>query len=113
MIGQLNQKHGIIGSYLHKYIIIEKARTLPELSVKTLEEWRIWLELKRIQPEIKVLLAEANLDTYSQVKGFELDGMQLCVEDGEIIIRKGKKIERVTKQEFLYNLRGVLKRLQY
>jgi predicted component of viral defense system (DUF524 family) len=108
------ETYGIIGSHIYTNILLlEKARTLPELSVKTLEEWRIWLELKRIQPEIKVLLAEANLDTYSQVKGFELDGMQLCVEDGEIIIRKGKKIERVTKQEFLYNLRRVLKRLQY
>ncbi len=105
--------YGIRGSHIYTNILLlHKASTLPELSIKTLEEWRIWLELKRIQPEIRVLLRDGNLDNSSQLTGFRIDDMELNIENGEIIISKDGMRKRVTGQEFLYNLRGVLKELK-
>lgn len=69
--------------------------------------------MKRIQPEIRVLLRDGNLDNSSQLTGFRIDDMELNIENGEIIISKDGMRKRVTGQEFLYNLRRVLKRLQY
>lgn len=37
-------------------MLLKKANTLPELSIKTMREWRVWLELKRMKKEMKLKL---------------------------------------------------------
>lgn len=104
--------YGISGSHIYTNILLlEKASTLPELSIKTLDEWRTWLELKRVQPEIRVLLDNKDLENATGTQGFALNGMTLTIEDACITIRKGETNVTVTVKEFFHNLRGVLKQL--
>ncbi len=51
--------YGVQGSHIYtNFMLLQKASTLPELSIKSLREWRLWLELKRLKREIKVVLDE-------------------------------------------------------
>ncbi len=104
--------YGVIGSHIYTNImLLEKARTIPELSIKTLEEWRTWLELKRIQTDVKIMLVDDNINFDTLVKGFQLKDIFVRIKDGNIIIEKDNIIKDFSKNDFLNNLRGVIKEL--
>jgi hypothetical protein len=102
--------YGVSGSHIYtSMMLLEKAKTIPELSIKTLEEWRTWLELKRIQPEVKLLVAKNNLDSYTQITGFKVKDMTISIKDGQILFKRNNEVKKFNLKEFLYNLRGVIK----
>ncbi|MFW5987992.1 MAG: DUF2357 domain-containing protein [bacterium] len=104
--------YGVSGSHIYTNImLLEKARTIPELSIKSLEEWRTWLELKRIKPEIEVLLTGKRLSTDSRLKGFKLKNMIVKIEDGSVYIDRNDRTDIFSRHDFLYNLRGVIKEI--
>lgn len=79
------------------------------MSIKTLEEWRTWLELKIIQPEVKVLLTQNNMASHTQITGFRVKGMNISIKDGYIYTKWDNDVRKFSLQVFLYNLRGVMK----
>ncbi|HLV08815.1 MAG TPA: restriction endonuclease-like protein [Halanaerobiales bacterium] len=104
--------YGVSGSHIYTSImLLEKAKTIPELSIKTLKEWRTWMELKRIQPEIKVLLDDKKLNSNSKIKGFNVGDMTIKIRENNIFIEENNEVEEFTMEQFLYNLRGVMNRL--
>ena len=49
--------YGVSGSHIYSNLmLLKKADTLPELSIRSLKEWRLWLELKRLKEDIKLKL---------------------------------------------------------
>ncbi len=94
------------------YMLLKKADTLPELSLQTVKQWRIWLELKRMKKEIKVKLANYKIDDIDNIAGFEIDGIRVKIK-GEKIITDNNKYdsEDWTYQDFLNRPRKVLKEL--
>jgi len=100
--------YGVSGSHIYTNdMLLKKADTLPELSIKSLREWRIWLELKRMKKEMKIKLKNNKLKDFDNIEGFS---------DGEISVEvKGNKLVCKDKKwdynKFLKNPRGVLKDL--
>ncbi len=102
--------YGVTGSHIYTNImLLEKARTIPELSIKNLEQWRTWLELKRVQDDVRVLIKDNNIGFDTLLKGFELKDMVVRIKERSILIEKDNEINEFTGRDFLYNLRGVMK----
>ena len=105
--------YGIRSFIYSNFMLLHKANTIPELSIKTYREWRIWIELMRIKADIKVKLEKKSLTELSEIKGFYLDDLIVELEDDKIIVcdqnlESGKSI---SYQEFLKNPRSLLKKI--
>ena len=109
----LPEGYGVIGSHIYtNFMLLQKARTIPELSIKTMEQWRVWLELKRVQSEVKVLMNRKNLDQNSLSDGFKLNDINVKVNSEEIIVaKKGEEPKIFPHKDLAYNLRGVMKEI--
>lgn len=104
----LPEGYGISGSHIYTNdMLLSKAKTLPELSIKTLEEWRIWLELSRLKEELKVIV-DKKLDPSTEVDGFKINDVVVEVNSDELIVQNGQKFRKEFK-DFLRNPRGIMK----
>ncbi|MFW5980935.1 MAG: hypothetical protein ACOCRU_00005, partial [bacterium] len=94
------------------FMLLQKARTLPELSIKTMEQWRVWLELKRLQGEVKILLEKKKLDQDTLSEGFQINDIKVKVSsEGILVEQKGDEIKEFLHKDLAYNLRGVMKEI--
>lgn len=108
----LPEGYGVCGTHLYtNEMLLLKASALPELSIKTVEEWRIWLELRRIKEELKVKVSQRDLDNSTSVSHYLLGDIRVEVRGDEIIVSYGESAIRKTYGEFISNLRGVMKEL--
>ncbi|MFW6016380.1 MAG: hypothetical protein ACOCRK_08065, partial [bacterium] len=110
--------YGIIGNYIYTNdMLLQRAKTLPELSIKSLEEWRIWLELKRLKEEIKVHLESENIDSINKetnIKGFSNQNLKIHLENDNLIITdpdNDKVISECSIQNFIANPRRVFNQI--
>ena len=103
-----SEGYGVSGSHIYTNdMLLKKADTLPELSIKSMREWRIWLELKRMKKEIKIKIKNNKLRDLENIEGFS-DGQISLEIKGNKLICKDKKWDY---NKFLQNPRGVLKDL--
>ncbi|GAB6137959.1 DUF2357 domain-containing protein [Halanaerobaculum tunisiense] len=104
--------YGVSGSHIYTNdMLLHKAETLSELSIKNLKQWRVWLELSRLREELEVEIKEEHINNNTQLSGFKIDDIVVKVTDDNIIIEnQTEKIERSFK-DFLLNTRGVMKEL--
>lgn len=108
----LPEGYGVRGSHIYtNFMLLQKARTIPELSIKTMEQWRVWLELKRVQDEIKIILDKDSLDQNTLLQGFQISDIILRLNDGEIIVETDHKTKKLAYKDLVYNLRGVMKEI--
>ncbi len=110
--------YGIIGNYIYTNdMLLQRAKTLPELSIKSLEEWRIWLELKRLKEEIKVHLKIGDIDSINKetsIKGFSNHNHKIHLENDNLIITDpdmDNVISECSIQEFIANPRRVFNQI--
>lgn len=103
--------YGIRSFIYSNFMLLHKASTIPELSIKTYREWRIWVELMRIKKDIKVESEKSNLNELSKIKGFYIDNIAVELEDDKIIASSQEEgLEQTFRyQDFLRNPRSVLK----
>ncbi|MBF8436091.1 DUF2357 domain-containing protein [Halanaerobiaceae bacterium Z-7014] len=110
--------YGIIGNYIYTNdMLLQRAKTLPELSIKSLEEWRIWLELKRLKEEIKVHLKTKGIDNINKetsITGFSNQSFKIHIENDNLIITdpdNDRLIFECTILEFIANPRRVFNQI--
>lgn len=108
----LPEGYGVSGSHIYTNdMLLFKAKTLPELSIRNLEEWRIWLELSRLKDELKVIIENNKIESATKISGFEVDNVQVKIKNKKIIIIKDKQEIRMNFKRFIKNTRGVMKDL--
>ncbi len=108
----LPENYGVSGSHIFtNYMLLKQARTLPDLHIKTREQWRVWLECKRLRKEIKVLVEGNRLNKKTSIKGFSVAGIKVEVKDKDILIKRNNRVEEKSIYDFVHNLRGVFKDL--
>jgi hypothetical protein len=101
--------YGISGSHIYSnYMLLKKADTLPELSIRSLNEWRLWLELKRLKQEIKVEIKENNLDKIKSIEGFRVGNLEVIVDKDYLTAASDNEIIEFSYREFLKNPRKIL-----
>ncbi|MFW6287397.1 MAG: DUF2357 domain-containing protein [bacterium] len=108
----LPEGYGVLGSHIYtNFMLLQKAATLPELSIRTMEEWRVWLELKRVQGEIKLLLDKNSITQNTSLQGFEINDIKVEVNSDGIVVTNNRDSKRYRHKQLAYNLRGVMKEI--
>jgi len=101
--------YGVSGSHIYSNLmLLKKADSLPELSIRSLKEWRLWLELKRLKEEIRIEIKDDNLDKVKQIEGFRVGDLEVIVDEDELLAASDEEILEFSYQEFLKNPRTIL-----
>lgn len=100
----LPKESGFVREFTNMFLL-ENSEFVPELLIRSEEEYRFYMELKR-----KTGIAlEDNEDT----PGFELGNLKVLFEDGVITLyRRGKAVDQCTVQEFSRHPNATFRRLQ-
>lgn len=81
------------------FYLLNNAKSVTELCIKSKEEFRLFMELKRRYSEISIE-ADNSIDTKSKIKAFNIDGVKIIVDDENIISIIGETVTRISKDEF-------------
>lgn len=66
--------------------LLKRARQLPELSLKSEMEIRLWQELRRLGESCRVQLQSKMIGDDTEAEGFEIEGRAVRVVDGDILL---------------------------
>jgi hypothetical protein len=104
--------YGVSGSHIYSNLmLLKKADTLPELSIRSLKEWRLWLELKRVKQDIKLKLKNNNLDQINQIEGFKVGEIEIKIEENKLQAELEEECVEFTYTEFIKNPKAVLNKI--
>ncbi|TDQ04024.1 hypothetical protein C7957_102119 [Halanaerobium saccharolyticum] len=104
--------YGVSGSHIYSNLmLLKKADTLPELSIRSLKEWRLWLELKRLKEDIKLKLENNNLDQNQEIAGFKIGKVEIKFKSNKLIAELKDEQFEFFQSEFLQNPRAVLNKI--
>jgi hypothetical protein len=92
-------------------MLLKKADTLPELSIRSLKEWRFWLELKRLKKDLKLKLNNNNLDQVREIEGFKIGGIELKIREDKLQAEFKDEYLEFSYSEFIKNPRAVLNKI--
>lgn len=85
--------------------LLKRAQQLPELSLKSETEIRIWKELQRLRERVRVRLQSRMIREYTEAEGFEIDGKMLSIVADEI---RFDEIRIATAKDLLIRPKSVL-----
>ncbi|CCU78719.1 conserved hypothetical protein [Halanaerobium saccharolyticum subsp. saccharolyticum DSM 6643] len=104
--------YGVSGSHIYSNLmLLKKADTLPELSIRSLKEWRLWLELKRLKEDIKLKLKNNNLDQINKIEGFKVGEIELKLQANKLQAELKNELLEFSYSKFIQNPRAVLNKI--
>lgn len=107
-----SEGYGVSSSHIYSNLmLLKKADTLPELSIRSLKEWRLWLELKRIKEDLKLKLENNNLDQNKEIEGFKIGKVEIKFKEDRLLAELKNEQFAFSQSEFLQNPRAVLKKI--
>lgn len=89
--------------------LLKHAQELPELSLMSEEELRLWKELRRLGKNIKWRGQNQMMTIDSKIEEIELDNVTIRVSDDRLIISNGQQSENMPIVNLISNPRAVLK----
>lgn len=107
-----SEGYGVSVSHIYSNLmLLKKADTLPELSIRSLKEWRIWLELKRLKEDIRFKLNNNNLDQIDKIEGFKVGEVELSLKKNELLLELKNDQFNFSYSKFLQNPRAILNKI--
>ncbi|WP_076545978.1 hypothetical protein [Halanaerobium sp. ST460_2HS_T2] len=107
-----SEGYGVNGSHIYSNLmLLKKADTLPELSIRSLKEWRIWLELKRLKKNIRFKLNNNNLDQIDKIEGIKIGEVELNLKKNELLLELKNDQFNFSYSKFLQNPRAILNKI--
>ena len=110
--------YGLSGSHIYcNYDLFRRAKVLPDLHIRNWQDWRVWIELKRLREDIIVSLQDDKEggEVGSEVEGFNAGKVKVMVKESDVVVeidQDGQKSEeKYSFTEIVHNLRGVFKEL--
>ncbi|MFP4199478.1 MAG: hypothetical protein ACLFSO_07785, partial [Halanaerobium sp.] len=104
--------YGVSGSHIYSNLmLLKKADTLPELSIRSLKEWRLWLELKRLKEEISLDLENNNLDQIREIDGFKVGAIKIKLKQNSLQAELKDRLLEFSYSEFIKNPRAFLNKI--
>jgi Uncharacterized conserved protein len=82
------------------FYLLKNAGSVTELCIKSKEEFRIFLELKRLYNEISIE-GDKIIDAESGIKDFNLEGINIVVNDDMIMSIADETVIKVFKEDFI------------
>lgn len=112
---QLVRKIEVKGYQVQKVLytteyLLNNARVVTELCIKSMEEYRLWQELRRIG-SLTETEVERNIDKNSSIEGFSIEGMKVCIKDEKINVKYNEISYDFTKEEFNRKPRDIIQKI--
>ena len=82
------------------FYLLKNAGTVTELCIKTKEQFRLFLELKRLYNEISIE-GDKIIGAESGIKAFNLEGINIVVNDDSIMSIADETVIKVSKDDFI------------
>lgn len=82
------------------FYLLKNAGSVTELCIKTKEEFRLFLELKRLYNEISIK-GDKIISAESGIKAFNLDDINIVVNDESIMSIADETVIKVSKDDFI------------
>jgi hypothetical protein len=92
-------------------MLLQKADTLSKLSIKSLVEWRVWLELKRIKRELTVEIDSNRLRQTTKVASFQGGEIKVEVRQEQIWFITEDNEEAMDLDDFIRQPRQLINKL--
>lgn len=92
------------------FYLLNNADSVTELCIKTKEEFRLFLELKRFCNEIYVE-CDKNINVESRIKAFKINDINIVINNESIMSVLGNEVVNVSLKEFLTGPMKSIKRL--
>ncbi|RKO66083.1 hypothetical protein [Desulfofundulus salinus] len=89
--------------------LLQKAQELPELSLRSEEELRLWKEIRRLGKRIKWRAQNQQLTVDSKVNEIKFDNVTIRVSEDRLIISNGQQSEDMSLTDLSSKPRAVLK----
>jgi len=106
-------RYGVRSHFYTTLKLMNIAKTLPELWISSKDEYRLYLELKRVADKLEIKETEhttiSNKETPIE---FMIQNAIISINSDKIDISVGDKIESIEKKEFIAKPRTVIKRLK-
>jgi len=107
------ERYGVRSHFYTTLKLMNIASTLAELWISSKEEYRLYLELKRIAKELEIKTIESIPNNKGETPvEFVIQNVALSMNNNKINISKGDKIESIDKKEFLERPRTIIKKLR-
>ncbi len=95
--------------YTNLFLILN-SEYVPELCIKSKEEYRLYMELKRHINNVIVNVNEENYEDW--VTNIEFEGGRVCVEDGLIKVYKNYRVYKYKLEDFAIKPRTIISLIQ-
>lgn len=82
------------------FYLLNNARSVTELCIKSKEEFRLFLELRRFHNKSSIEV-DREIEVQSEINAFNLDGINIVVNDEGIMSIVDKTVIKVSKDDFL------------
>ncbi len=83
--------------------LLKNVKTVSELCIKNKEEFRIWMELKRLDNKAKTVFFEKYINKNSKLEGFSIGNKDIYIIDDKIRIICGDKVRDYLREDFRKN----------
>lgn len=89
--------------------LLNNSETVSELCIKDKEEFRLWMELKRLDIEVKAVAQDNNISNSTKIRGFSYSNKDIYIIDDMIrVISNGRPVE-FTRKDFRKNPKLIVK----
>ncbi|HZJ76128.1 MAG TPA: nuclease domain-containing protein, partial [Oscillospiraceae bacterium] len=88
--------------------LLKNAKTVSELCIKHEEEFRLWMELKRLDSEVEAM-SENKIDKKSSIKGFSIGIKDIYIIEDKIRIIEDGKVQDYLRSDFRRNPKLVVR----
>jgi len=106
----------VIRRFYTNLFLLKNAKIVSELLIKTKDDYRLYLELKRILNShgmIKVDIDKNTVDDDAMVTGIELNGLKIYINNGFYRVYKGKDlVDNINVDDFRKRPNIVIKRIK-
>ncbi|MCT4617871.1 MAG: restriction endonuclease-like protein [Marinisporobacter sp.] len=88
--------------------LLHHAESISELCIKSAEEFRIWMELKRLENELAVLTND-EIETHTRIKGFKIEEKQIYLFDDKIRVIQDENYRDYDRKDFRKNPKRIVR----
>lgn len=107
LINKIKPKEYGVRSHLYtNYKLLIQADCIPELCIKSKEEYRLYLEIKRLVDEVNICVSQ------DIVKGFKFNDTYIWIDEDKIKVNKNDKYYYVKVKDFNKQPRTEVKRIK-
>jgi len=89
-------------------LLPQDTKTVSELCIKDEEEFRLWMELKRLDSEVTAM-SEDKIHKGSSIKGFSIGGRDIYIIEDKIRIIENGRVQEHLRSEFRKNPKLVVR----